>query len=233
MDLIYKNMNRNKHNFNKDLKIVSNLNNINYLQKNDEKNLLINEINNLKNKLKNEINKNKKLSEEIELLKSNLNEMENKYINIEKKADNLKIELENEIKKYKELEEKTNKELKDYYLIKKGSNDSLLNALLNKDKEIEELKLKLSRYPFELKDGEKLMTINFKSLDQKLECYSIICKESDLFCNVEKELYENNKDYYETVNYFTVNGNKIMNLKSLKENGIKNNDIVIINLLDI
>ena len=231
--ILYKNMNRNKHNFNKDLKIVSNLNNINYLQKNDEKNLLINEINNLKNKLKNKINKNKKLSEEIELLKSNLKEMKNKYINIEKKADNLKIELENEVKKYKELEEKTNKELKHYNLIKKGSKDSLFNALLNKDKEIEELKLKLSRYPFELKDGEKLMTINFKSLDQKLECYSIICKESDLFCNVEKELYENNKDYYETVNYFTVNGNKIMNLKSLKENGIKNNDIIILNFLDI
>ena len=159
--------------------------------------------------------------------------MENKYINIEKKADNLKIELENEVKKYKELEEKTNKELKDYNLIKKGSKDSLLNALLNKDKEIEELKLKLSRYPFELKDGEKLMTINFKSLDQKLECYSIICKESDLFCYVEKELYENNKYYYEIVNYFTVNGNKIMNLKSLKENGIKNNDIIILNILDI
>ena len=114
-----------------------------------------------KNLLIKEINKNKKLSEEIELLKSNLNEMENKYINIEKKADNLKIELENEVKKYKELEEKTNKELKDYNLIKKGSKDSLFNALLNKDKEIEELKLKLSRYPFELKDGEKLMTINF------------------------------------------------------------------------
>ena len=151
----------NKNNFNNNLKIVSNLNNINYLSDNNNKNMLLKEIKDLNKKLKNEKNKNKKLSEEKEMLKNNLNKMKNNYINIEKKSDYLKIELENEIKRYKELEEKTNKELKDYNLIKKGSKDSLLNALLNKDKEIEELKLKLSRYPFELKDGEKLMTINF------------------------------------------------------------------------
>ena len=57
--ILYKNINMNKNDFKNGLKIVSNLNNINYLQKKDEKNCLFIEINNLKNKLKNEINKNK------------------------------------------------------------------------------------------------------------------------------------------------------------------------------
>ena len=142
------------------------------------------------------------------------------------------MELENEIKKYKELEEKTNKELKDYYLIKKGSKDSLLNALLNKDKEIEELKLKLSRYPFELNEGEKLMTINFESFDEQLKNYSIICKNTDNFNKIEKKLYDDYNEYYNVENYFTINGNKIHKFKSLDENKINNNDIIVLNMID-
>ena len=54
---------------------------------------------------------------------------------------------------------------------------------MEKDKELKELKQKikesnqkLSRYPFELNEGEELMTINFSSVDQKIQNYSIICK---------------------------------------------------------
>ena len=42
-----------------------------------------------------------------------------------------------------------------------------------KDKEIKDLKLKLSRYPFELIEGEKIISIILTSVDQKF-CHSII-----------------------------------------------------------
>ena len=156
-----------------------------------------------------------------------------KYIkNVEKNAENLKIELENEIKKYKKLEKKTNKELKYYNLIKKGSKESLFNVLFEKDKEIQKLKLKLSRYPFELNKGEKLMTINFESFDENIKNYSIICKNSDIFIDIEKKLYEDYNEYYNIKSYFTINGNKIHKFKSLDENKINNNDIIVLNMIN-
>ena len=222
------NSNKNKNN-----NIVNNSKNINYLNQNDEITLLANQINDLKNQLIDEKEKNKKLSEKIKIVKNNLKEEENKNINMEKTSNNLKTQLDKELKKNKDLENKLKSQLENSNLVQYGSKDSLLNALLNKDKEIEELKIKLSRYPFELNEGEILICINFKSLDLKLECYSIICKDSELFCDIEKKLYENNREYCETENYFTVNGIRINKFQSLKENRIKNNDIIIINKLDI
>ena len=181
---------------------------------------MIKENTDLKQQLNNEKNKNKQLSEEIELLKNNNMEKENI-------VNNLKMKLENLTNKNKELQEKINKQIENINLIKNDS--EFLNTLLNK--EIEKLKKKLSRYPLELNEGEKLISINFKSLDSKL-CYSIICKETQLFCNIEKKLYEHNKEYSESENYFIVGGMKINKNDSLKKNGIKDNDIIILNKLD-
>ena len=55
------------------------------------------------------------------------------------------------------------------------------------------------------------MTINFISFDQKVNNYSIICKNTDIFNNIEKKLYDEFKEFYETENYFTVNGKKFIN----------------------
>ena len=67
-----------------------------------------------------------------------------------------------------------------------------------------------------------MMTINFISAEQKINNYSIICKNTDIFNNIEKMLYDEFKEFYETENYFTVSGKKIHKLKSLDENNIKN-----------
>ena len=45
--------------------------------------------------------------------------------------------------------------------IEKENNETLLNAIVEKDKEIKELKLKLSRFPFILDEGKKLISIIF------------------------------------------------------------------------
>ena len=82
---------------------------------------------------------------------------------------------EGEKDKIKKLEEKI-KELND-----------LLNDNINT---IDELKAKLSRFPFELKEGEKIMSIIITSPDKK-NIKSIICKNTDIFYNMEKKLYQN------------------------------------------
>ena len=47
--------------------------------------------------------------------------------------------------------------------------ESLMKKILEKDREISQLKEKLLMYPFELKDGEKLMTVNFVPFDKKIQ----------------------------------------------------------------
>ena len=76
------------------------------------------------------------------------------------------------------------------------------------------------------------MTVNFSSVDQKLQNYSILSKNTDIFNTLEKKLYEDYKEFYETENYFTVNGKKINKSKSLKENEIHNNDVIMLNIYD-
>ena len=85
----------------------------------------------------------------------------------------------------------------------------------------------------ELKEGEKLMNINFTTSDSKIQNYSIICKNTDIFNNIEKKLYEDYNEYYDTDNYFTVNGIKIHRFKNLDENNIHNNDVIILNIIEI
>ena len=184
----------------------------NYFDKyNDNK--LVEENNNLKQQLNDEKSKNSNLCEQIKLLKLELIKEKNKNKMVEKMEKKLKMELENEIKKYKDLTEEISNNIK---------ND---NIILSKDKEIEELKIKLSRYPFELKEGEEIMNIYFKSIDNKIN-YSLICKNTDIFHDIIKK-FPNDKEY-ESINFYTSNGIKICEYKSIKENNIKNNDVIIL-----
>ena len=85
--------------------------------------------------------------------------------------------------------------------------------------------------PFELKEGEKLFTVIFLSLDQKVH-YSLICKDSEKFNHVENRLYEDYPQYKESNIVFNANGIKITKSKTLKENKIKNSDIIRLIQLD-
>ena len=199
---------------------------------NNEKN--ISQLNTLENKtieqkeIKDELNKNQtneiKTNEEIQnnILIKRINELENE-LKIEKEKNN---EINNIIKIYKEKEEKMN-------IYGNESKELLIQKLLEKDNEIKELKLKLSKFPFELNEGEELMCINFNSDDQKIKNYSIICKNSDIFNLIENKIYKDFPEFYNSENYFTVNGMKIHKNKTLKENKISNNDVIILNVLNI
>ena len=145
-------------------------------------------------------------------------------------------ELNDKIKKYEELIKSKNKEIKEL----KKFNDSInINedkniSNLDKDitikqlyKDIDELKNKLLLYPFELSNGEKLISVIISSLDEKI-LYSIICKNTEKFSKLEEKLYKDNPEYSNFDNYFMINGNRVDKMKTLDENKIKDSDIIIL-----
>ena len=69
------------------------------------------------------------------------------------------------------------------------------------------------------------MTVIFISLDQKIH-YSIICKNTDIFSKIEKDLYDEYPEYGEEENYFLANGKRVIKHKSLVQNNINNSDII-------
>ena len=104
----------------------------------------------------------------------------------------------------------------------------LMDKLLLKEEEIQEMK---SRYPFEILKGEKLISLIFMSYNQEIH-YSIICKDSDKFTNVENLLYDEFPKFRETENFFVSEGNKINKYKTLKENNLKNGSIIMLYRMD-
>ena len=124
---------------------------------------------------------------------------------------------EDEKDKIKKLEEKI-KELND-----------LLNDNINT---IDELKAKLSRFPFELKEGEKIMSIIITSPDKK-NIKSIICKNTDIFHDMEKKLYQNDDKVFGKGKQITINEKNIEKTESLENNKINDNDIIVINNLNV
>ena len=112
-------------------------------------------------------------------------------------------------------------------------NEKLKNININNDKFnelLEEIRIKdkiISNYPIQLLDGEKLISVIFVSSDQKIH-YSIICKNTDKFNNIENKLYDAYPELIQSENNFLVNGKLINKYKSLDFNNIKNNDIIMV-----
>ena len=114
-----------------------------------------------------------------------------------------------------------------------SSNINELQKLLDlKNKEIEELKL-INDPLYNRKPGEKIFSINFTSIDQKIANYSITCKNTDIFVRIEEQLYEDYPEYKDKETYFIKNGDKIKRFKSLDENNIKKNDVLMLYTYDI
>jgi len=142
----------------------------------------------------------------------------------EKEITNWKL-----LKKIKELEnnKKTTGNLS-------SLNEKIINYLYEELKikqKIEKLEKSLKRYPIELSENEKLMSIIINSSDEKIQ-HSIICKNTDKFIKIEGILYNEYPQYEELSNYFLSNGKKISKCKTLEENKIKNSDIITLYLID-
>ena len=115
--------------------------------------------------------------------------------------------------------------------IQNNSNDKLINLLSQREEQIKELKEKIKRYPFVLEKNERLMTIIFYSVDQKVH-YPIICKNTDTIHKLEEKLYEEYPDLSVRENYFLCKGGLINKFQSFEKMKIKNGDIIVLNQND-
>ena len=79
----------------------------------------------------------------------------------------------------------------------------------------------------ELSYGEKLVAVNFISVDQQIN-HSIICKNKTKFHEIEDNLYQKYPEYRKNDNYFMFNGLKINRWCTLEENGINGYTIILI-----
>lgn len=198
------------------------------------------------------------MEEIINLKNIQTNESEEKLRNEQKNVRELndKIKLyENEIKKIKELQEIINSKNveinKNKQLFEQLSNEQskervLTNKIkiyeneIKKIKDLEEIinlknieinSLKNNNEITYIKPGEKIIAIFFTSNGEDIQ-RPISCKNTDTFVKIEEQIYNENPKYKEYNTYLTVNGNIIDRFKTLNENGIKDGNIIVVNIYD-
>ena len=223
-DVIYGNKN-----INKSIKITSDNSNIKINNSN------INEINDLKNRNNTLLTENNKLRTEISKLNNKISELNTRISQLTNINNSLKNDIDNyqnNINKLTSDNEKLVNQLKNLgenNKVKSFGNDkeelfiSLMKKIELKDNQINQIK---SVLPFQLENNETLLPIIFVTMDSKVH-YSLICKDTEIFSQVEYRLYKKYPEYNESENYFTVNGIKVNRFKSLKDNSIRYSDIVI------
>ena len=77
--------------------------------------------------------------------------------------------------------------------------------------------------------GEQIAVI-FQCTDDQAVHFPIICRENQKFSEVEKKLYDEYPEYKNTENYFLCNGGVVNKSKTLKDNKIKNGNIIIVTI---
>ena len=180
-----------------------------------------------KTKINELINENKNLKSEISNLKKIISELENKNNNQKnqyekdiKKLSNENNQLMNKPENIGENNkvDKINIDYKKYDMI-----FSLMEKLDKKEKIINKIKKVI---PFDIDEEDELLKVIIVTEDHKVN-YSLICKNTEKFNTiVENRVYDAYPEYKEKENYFKVNGNKINKAKTLDENKIKNNDVI-------
>ena len=194
----------------------------------------------------NDLNKDlsdKKVIDDQNELKKKIEELNNEILDLNNKLDqekNLNNKLTEKIKNLENIieKEKEKKSIKNDSNINENYNKNniieLFEEIRLKDKEIRALQEQKSRFPFELLEGEKIMSIIINSEDENIQ-YSIICKSKDIFNKIEDIFYGKYPQYRSTkeANFFTLNGKKIDGYKTLEENKIENHSIIILYKTDI
>ena len=134
-------------------------------------------------------------------------------------------DIKNYIRKIETLDNNIKKLSIENNNLKKQISESEIDKL---SKRIEELTEKLNRYPFILEKDEKMLSIIFMSVNQKIN-YSMICKNTDTINKLEPELYKEYPEFSKTENYFLCKGTVMDKSKKIKEFNIKNGDTIILN----
>ena len=80
-------------------------------------------------------------------------------------------------------------------------------------------------------DTKEIITLYFKSSDQLLSC-KVLCKSSDKFNTIVNTIFDKVPRFIEIPIFFLCNGNKINEYKTIKDNGLKDGNIIILKILD-
>jgi len=151
-------------------------------------------------------------------------DLEKKIIKLENVNEYLEKELKLEREKNYNISNKENTSSEDPNKIIK-----LYDEILENQKEIKNLKGKSEKFPFELCENEKLMSVIISTEDKNIQ-YSVIAKNTDKFLRIEEKFYDAFPEFGKTENSFYINGNKINKYQALEENAIKNSELIIIKL---
>ena len=107
----------------------------------------------------------------------------------------------------------------------------LINILRIKERELNDLKSQLTNNDSlsHIKPGEKIIAINF-TLNKEIQ-KPIACKNTDIIARLEEKIYNEYPKFKDYNNNLAVNGKIIKRFKSLDENGIKDGDTIIVNII--
>ena len=232
----------------------SNINQNNFLNNNfniNQSNMMNNNFNINQNNMMNNnfnINQHNKINNNFNMYQNNIiieNQKLKNECDIYKKENEI---LKNDINKLKDENNRLNNELIKANKAISNSNFNLqhnpaiynvinnLNEMIKmKDNIINDLKYKLQNNSGNINkyiNIDKIMVVNFYSLDQKINC-GIKCLENETFAELEEKLYQQDgyEEYRNTNNNFIVKGQIVLRFKTLKDNNIKNGDrIQLLNL---
>ena len=186
-------------------------------------------INNLRRELEEEKKKNKILQDTINKLNNTINQLKQEHnTDIQKYKKELKVYIDrneilnNQIKKLS----LDNTNLKEE--IEKVNIQNKSDEMIRLYKKIEGLNEQIKRYPFILEEGEKILSVIFTSVSQKVN-YSMVCKNTDSIYKLEGELYNTFPELAQTNNYFLCKGTVVNRFKKFEELKFKNGDIIVIN----
>ena len=170
----------------------------------------------MENELNLEKARKQKLYQEIISLKNMIN-IKNNEIN---DKNDIIADLKTKVKDMKDLLSNSSNNTKVMELMEKLVIKE--EALKKMEHEVKEMK---SKYPFEIFEEEKLMTVNIICVNPNIT-HSIICKNTHKFIYLENILYEKYPELTESENFFMCNGAKVNKYKTLEDNKIKDNDII-------
>ena len=159
------------------------------------------ELNSEKNKYNNLLKQNSQLQKENTNLRNKISEFEN-TINILSNENN---QLKQRVIQSNDQIISLTKNLQNSSILSNNQNNSndysLIKMIKDKEDIINDLNEKLKRFPFILEKNEKLISIIFSSMNQKIN-YSIVCKNTDNIHKLEEILYKEYPDFFERPNYF-------------------------------
>jgi hypothetical protein len=202
----------------------------------------------LESKLKDERALNKNLQEENKKLKDTTLQLEQEKTLIKNsQEENKKLkdtidQLEQEKKTLIKNSQEENKKLKETIYQLEQEKKTLIKNIKEEEKTMSAKNEKIydieksikTKSITELKEGEVIISVLFLSMGrQDIQNYSLPCKNTDLFVDLERQLYEDYPEYKNYETYFEVNTRRILRFKTIEENNIRSNAIINIFTVDI